>query len=166
MDKVRVYVVGVGMTKFEKPGRRENFDYPEMAKESVSKALADAKIDYTDIKQAVVSYVYGESTCGQRALYQFGMTGIPIYNVNNNGCTGSTGLILAKQIIEAGKSDCVMALGFEKMERGTLEMKWNDRAHPADKLYETLDKIEGFEPTTPSAQPFGNAGEEVQIRVL
>lgn len=69
------------MIKFEKPGRRENFDYPDMAKESVSKALEDAKINYAEVKQAVVSYVYGESTSGQRALYQFGMTGIPIYNV-------------------------------------------------------------------------------------
>jgi acetyl-CoA acetyltransferase len=50
------------------------------------------------------------------------MTGIPIYNTNNNGCTGSATMILAKQLVEAG-SDCVMALGFEKMERGTLGMK-------------------------------------------
>lgn len=131
-----------------------------MAKESVTKALEDAKINYTDIKQAVVSYVYGESCCGQRALYQFGMTGIPIYNVNNNGCTGSTGLILAKQLVEAGTSDCVMALGFEKMERGTLGMKYDDRAHPAEKLYATLDKLDGMTATPASAQPFGNAGEE------
>lgn len=53
-----------------------------------------------------------------------------------------------------------MALGFEKMERGTLGMKWDDRAHPADILYATLDKLEGFAASAPSAQPFGNAGEE------
>ena len=41
------YVVGVGMTKFEKPGRRENFDYPDMAREAVTNALADAKLEYT-----------------------------------------------------------------------------------------------------------------------
>lgn len=29
----RVFVVGVGMTKFEKPGRREQFDYPDMVRE-------------------------------------------------------------------------------------------------------------------------------------
>lgn len=78
---------------------------------------------------------------------------------SNNGCTGSTGLILAKQLVESG-NDCVMALGFEKMERGTLGMKWDDRAHPADILYATLDKIDGFTASAPSAQPFGNAGEE------
>lgn len=131
-----------------------------MAKESVEKALKDAKIDYKEVKQAVVGYVYGESACGQRALYQFGMTGIPIYNINNNGCTGSTTLMMAKQLVEAGTSDCVMALGFEKMERGTLGMKYHDRAHPADKLYERVDKLDGLTSSAPSAQPFGNAGEE------
>ena len=45
----RVFVVGVGMTKFEKPGRREGWDYPDMAKESGTKALQDAGIDYTEV---------------------------------------------------------------------------------------------------------------------
>ncbi len=38
----------------------------------------------------------GDSTCGQRALYQCGMTGIPIFNVNNNCSTGSSALMMAK----------------------------------------------------------------------
>ncbi len=38
----KVYVIGVGMTKFEKPGRREGWDYPDMARESGTNALADA----------------------------------------------------------------------------------------------------------------------------
>jgi acetyl-CoA acetyltransferase len=66
----KAYVVGVGMTKFEKPGRRPNFDYPDMAKESVGMALKDAKVSYQAIEQAYAGYVYGDSTCGQRALYQ------------------------------------------------------------------------------------------------
>ena len=64
--------------------------------------------------------ISGDSTCGQRALYEVGMTGIPIYNVNNNCSTGSTALMMAKQIVETGQADCVLALGFEKMERGAL----------------------------------------------
>ncbi|MCW2518128.1 MAG: lipid-transfer protein, partial [Mycobacterium sp.] len=43
-SKNKVFVVGVGMTKFEKPGRREGWDYPQMAKESGTKALEDAGI--------------------------------------------------------------------------------------------------------------------------
>ncbi|BBX15159.1 hypothetical protein MDUV_54370 [Mycolicibacterium duvalii] len=41
----RVFVVGVGMTKFEKPGRREGWDYPDMARESGTNALTDAGVD-------------------------------------------------------------------------------------------------------------------------
>jgi sterol carrier protein 2 len=117
------YVIGVGMTKFEKPGSRLNFDYPDMSKEAGTAALKDAKIKYEDIEQAVCGYVYGDSTCGQRAVYGLGLSGIPVYNVNNNCATGSTALMIARQIVQAGTSDCVLALGFEKMERGSLSLK-------------------------------------------
>lgn len=140
---MKIYVIGVGMTKFEKPGRRDNFDYPDMAKEALTKALEDAKVPYTAVKAACVGYVYGDSTCGQRALYQVGLTGCPIYNVNNNCSTGSTALLMAKQIIEAGNADCVLALGFEKMERGSLTSKFLDRTHPMDKHIELMSDIAG-----------------------
>ncbi|XP_054281405.1 mothers against decapentaplegic homolog 3-like [Macrosteles quadrilineatus] len=119
----KVYVIGVGMTKFEKPGRRQDFDYPQMAVEAVTKALKDAHLNIDDVQQATVGYVYGDSTCGQRALYEVGMNGIPIFNVNNNCSTGSSALYLAKQIVESGNAECVLALGFEKMERGSLSSK-------------------------------------------
>jgi len=157
---VKVYVIGCGMTKFEKPGRRENFDYPDMAKEAITKALADAKISYSEVKQAVVGYVYGDSTSGQRAIYEVGMTGIPIYNVNNNCSTGSSALYLAKQLIENGQNDCIMALGFEKMERGSLSNKYNDRTNPMDKHMLEMSEMVGFGPAPPTAQLFGNAGVE------
>ncbi|KAL7028368.1 hypothetical protein ACKWTF_005814 [Chironomus riparius] len=160
MSTQRVFVIGCGMTKFEKPGRREDFDYPDMAKEAVTKALKDAKIEYKEVKQAVVGYCYGESCSGQRALYQMGMTGIPIYNVNNNCSTGASALILAKQLIETGKNDCVLALGFEKMERGSLGTKWNDRTVPLDKHFELMIDMEGMSTAPPASQLFGNAGEE------
>src|SRR4029079_5941524 len=95
----KVFVVGVGMTKFEKPGRREGWDYPAMAKESGTKALEDAGISFDLIEEAHVGYVYGDSTCGQRAIYELGMTGIPITNVNNNCSTDSTALYLAARSI-------------------------------------------------------------------
>ncbi len=115
----KVYVVGVGMTKFEKPGVRE-WDYPDMARESGTKALEDAGIDYREVQQAYVGYVYGESTSGQRAVYELGMTGIPVVNVNNNCSTGSTALFLAAQAVRGGSVDCALALGFEKMQPGLL----------------------------------------------
>jgi len=102
----KVFVVGVGMTKFEKPGSREGWDYPDMARESGTKALSDAGVDYTEIQHGYVGYVAGDSTCGQRALYELGMTGIPIVNVNNNCSTGSTALFLAAQAVRGGLVDC------------------------------------------------------------
>jgi len=155
----KVYVVGVGMTKFEKPGSKA-WDYPDMAKEAGEKALADAGIPYTEIQQAAVGYCYGDSTCGQRAVYQLGLTGIPVYNVNNNCSTGSTALFMAKQFVEGGIADCVLALGFEKMEKGSLGVKYSDRTNPLDKQFELMVSLRGFAAAPPAAQFFGNAGRE------
>nr|XP_033331850.1 non-specific lipid-transfer protein [Megalopta genalis] len=160
MSPKKVYVVGVGMTKFEKPGRRDDVDYPEMAKEAVTKALQDARISYNTIKAACVGYVYGDSTCGQRALYEVGITGCPIYNVNNNCSTGSTALLMAKQLIDSGSVDCALALGFEKMERGSLMSKFTDRTNPMDKHVEVMADIAGINESPITAQLFGNAGLE------
>ena len=113
----RTFVIGVGMTKFEKPGTKEG-DYPDWAKEAGEKALADAGIPYEDVEQAYAGYCYGDSTYGQRALYQLGLTGIPVVNVNNNCSTGSSALFLARQAVKGGLVDCALALGFEKMEPG------------------------------------------------
>ncbi|XP_059489696.1 sterol carrier protein 2 [Neocloeon triangulifer] len=158
--RTRVYVVGVGMTKFEKPGRRDDFDYPQMVKEAVTKALQDAALNYAEVQQATVGYVYGDSTCGQRAIYEVGMTGIPIFNVNNNCSTGSSALYLAKQIVESGNADCVLALGFEKMERGSLTSKFMDRTNPMDKHVEMMADVAGINASPITAQMFGNAGRE------
>ncbi len=125
----KVYVVGVGMTKFEKPGSKE-WDYPDMAKEAGQKALADAAIPYDAVEQVAVGYCYGDSTAGERAVYTLGLSGVPIYNVNNNCSTGSTALFMAKQLVEGGLADCTMALGFEKMEKGSLGVKYTDRVEP------------------------------------
>ncbi|MEU6563138.1 lipid-transfer protein [Nocardia nova] len=164
----KVYVVGVGMTKFEKPGRRQvteadgatrAWDYPDMARESGTNALADAGVDYREIQQAYVGYVYGESTSGQRAVYELGMTGIPVVNVNNNCSTGSTALYLAAQAIRGGLADCTLALGFEKMQPGSLGSTWDDREQPMAKHMMALAEIsEVLFP--PAPWMFGAAGRE------
>jgi len=155
----KVFVIGVGMTKFEKPGSKA-WDYPDMVKESGTKALEDAGISYDEIEQACVGYCYGDSTCGQRAVYGLGLTGIPIYNVNNNCSTGSTALFMAKQFIEGGIADCVLAVGFEKMEKGSLGAKYTDRINPMDKHAQVMIDLRGFAPAPPAPQMFGNAGRE------
>ncbi|WP_327144262.1 lipid-transfer protein [Nocardia sp. NBC_01327] len=155
----RVFVVGVGMTKFEKPGRREGWDYPAMAEESGSKALADAGIEYGAVQEAVAAYCYGDSTSGQRAIYELGITGIPIVNVNNNCSTGSTALYLAARAIAGGFADCSLAVGFEKMQTGSLESQWTDREQPLMNHIQALAELQEFAmPVAPWM--FGAAGVE------
>lgn len=152
-------MVGVGMTRFEKPGRREDWDYPDMARESGSMALDDAGIAYCEIEQAYVGYVYGESTSGQRAVYELGLTGIPVINVNNNCSTGSTALFLAAQAVESGAAECALALGFEKMQPGSLGATFTDRQQPLLKHIQVLNEMyEGAWPVAPWM--FGAAGRE------
>jgi acetyl-CoA acyltransferase len=155
----KVYVIGVGMTKFEKPGRREGWDYPQMAKESGSNALTDAGIAYTEVEQAYVGYVYGESTSGQRAVYELGLTGVPVVNVNNNCSTGSTALYLAAQAVRGGLADCTLALGFEKMQPGSLTSSYTDREQPLMKHLLALAELYEFA-MPPAPYMFGAAARE------
>jgi sterol carrier protein 2 len=154
----RVNVLGVGMIKFAKPG--ESDDYHVMASKAARAALADAGVDYKEVEQAYAGYVFGDSTCGQRAVYEVGLSGIPIFNVNNNCSTGSTALMLAAQAVAGGLAECVLAVGFEKMEKGALGSKFGDRANPIEQHANVMVKVQGFNQAPPAAQMFGGAGRE------
>src|SRR5699024_8223114 len=154
----RVFVVGAGMTDFDKPGGRD-WDYPDMARESGTAALADAGIDYSEVERAFAGYVYGESTSGQRGIYELGMTGIPVVNVNNNCATGSSALYLAAQAIAGGGAECALALGFEKMQRGSLGTTYDDREQPMMRHLVATAELQEFA-MPPAPYMFGAAGIE------
>jgi Acetyl-CoA acetyltransferase len=159
---MKTYVVGVGMTKFEKPETRE-WQYWDMVREAGSGALADAGISYTDVEQVPVGYCFQASTAGQRAVYELGLTGVPVYNVNNNCATGASALMLARQFVAGGISDCVLALGFEKMKRGALGSGADSgdfSASPVARHYGIMAARHGFEMSPPTAQIFGDAARE------
>lgn len=151
-----VCVAGVGMTPFAKPGAHA--PYPDMAAQAVRAALVDAGLDYIDLQQAYVGYVYGDSTAGQRALYGVGMSGIPIVNVNNNCATGSTALFLARQAVASGAADCVLALGFEHMNPGALGNVFTDRPSPFDPFDDATRQLVGRDDIPLAIRYFGGAG--------
>ncbi|KAJ0316831.1 hypothetical protein Brms1b_005212 [Colletotrichum noveboracense] len=157
-EKAPCYVLGVGMTKFIKP--RGKVDYTELGFEAGVKAMLDAQINYDDVDQGVACYCYGDSTCGQRVFYQFGMTSIPIYNVNNNCSTGSTGLAMARTFVSSGAADCVLVVGFEKMMPGSLQSFFNDRENPTGTSIKMMAETRGITNSPGAAQMFGNAGRE------
>ena len=151
-----VYVAGVGMIPFTKPGANE--PYPQMASKATLAALADAGIGYERVQQAYVGYVYGDSTAGQRAVYEVGMTGIPVVNVNNNCSTGSTALFLARQAVASGAADCVLALGFEQMSPGALGSMFKDRPSPFERFDAATDELVGHAEIPLALRYFGGAG--------
>ncbi|KAI9164220.1 hypothetical protein H9P43_008037 [Blastocladiella emersonii ATCC 22665] len=161
MAPTKVYVIGVGMTKFIKPGRADGPDYPVLAREALAKALLDANITYDAVEQAYVGYCYGDSTAGQRALYELGRTSIPVVNVNNNCSTGSSALYLARNAVAAGQAECALALGFEKMAPGSLASVWTDRAPPLAPHLSVIGAKHELDPRKPMAPTiFGLAGIE------
>jgi acetyl-CoA acetyltransferase len=149
-------VAGVGMIPFAKPGAHP--PYPAMAAQAVNAALEDAGVGYELIQQAYAGYVYGDSTSGQRALYQVGMTGIPVINVNNNCSTGSTALFLARQAVAAGVAECVLALGFEHMNPGALGTVFKDRPSPFEHFDGITDELVGQAEVPLALRYFGGAG--------
>jgi sterol carrier protein 2 len=152
----RVIVAGVGMIPFTKPGASP--PYHEMGAEAGRRALADAGLGYEAVQQAYAGYVYGDSTCGQKALYPLGMTGLPVINVNNNCSTGSTALFLARQAIASGAVDCVLALGFEQMRPGALGAVFVDRPSPFEDFDKAADELVGMPEIPLALRYFGGAG--------
>ena len=123
-------------------------------------------ITYDAVEAAFVGYVYGASTCGQAALYQLGLTGIPITNVNNNCATGSTALFHATTLVRAGAARCALALGFERMAPGALgagtqNNPWSDRPSPVGPLMAAAARASpGADRGPPMPRVFGAAAAE------
>ncbi len=155
----KVLVAGVGMIQFSKPGTSPS--YTQMGADATRRALADAGISYDLVQEAYAGYVYGDSTCGQTALYEVGMSGIPIVNVNNNCSSGSTALYLARKAIESGSADCVLAVGFEQMQAGALKSHWDDRPVTRERFMPILRNLTADMEGMPQAlRTFGGAGRE------
>ena len=157
VSKREVHVVGVGMIPFTKPGASESYNV--MGARAAQLALDDAGVPYGTVQQAYVGYVYGDSTAGQAAIYGVGLTGIPVFNLNNNCSTGSSALYLARQAVESGMVECAIALGFEQMVPGALKGAYDDRPSPMTRFAEAMTAHQGYEPAAPrAAQFFGGAG--------
>ncbi|MEV0055890.1 lipid-transfer protein [Saccharopolyspora shandongensis] len=153
-----VYVAGVGMIPFAKPGASETYDV--MGERAARAALDDAGVGYDLVQQAYAGYVFGDSTSGQAAIYGLGQTSIPVINVNNNCASGSSALWLARQAIASGVADCVLALGFEQMLRGALGgNKLPDRPPAMKRGIDASIGIQGWGDGPMAAQLFGGSGQ-------
>ena len=151
-----VLIAGVGMVPFTKPGAGV---YDVMGTESVRRALRDANVDFSEVQQAYAGFIYGDSCSGQRVIYQVGMTGIPIINVNNNCATGSSAIYLARQAIASGEVECVVAVGFEQMNPGAVADVWAAKPSPMTDFNAALGELLDVD-LPPALRYFGGAGLE------
>lgn len=152
-----VLVAGVGMIPFSKPGQSASYD--DMGAQAIKLALKDGNVAYDGVEQAYAGFVFGASCSGQRAVYKAGMTGIPIFNVNNNCSTGSSALFLARQAVESGLVECAIALGFEQMLPGAIAQYFTDRISPFADFDAACDAMVDVE--LPLAlRYFGGAGRD------
>lgn len=158
----KALIAGVGMTPFMKPGTSPS--YIEMGEAAARDALGDAGLAFTDVQQVYASYVFGPTTCGQAALHGLGITGIPMVNLNNACGSAATALFLARQLVESGALDCVMALGFEEMRPGALEVGYPYLRSPLQRYEDRLDDLTGPYDGPPAFRYFGAAAQELQDR--
>lgn len=151
-----VWVAGSGMIPFTRPGASPSYDV--MGAQAMRLALADAHLDYAQVQQVYAGYVYGDSCSGQRAAYAVGLSGVPVFNVNNNCSTGSTALFLARQAVASGSVDCALAVGFEQMKPGALGSVYDDRPTPFDRFEAEAEALLHVEGVPLALRYFGGAG--------
>ena len=146
-----IVIAGVGMVPFKKPGQSDTYDV--LGESAARAALADAGISFALIEQAFCGYVYGDSCAGQAALYRLDINGIPIFNVNNNCASGSSAFALATQAVESGNVECALALGFEEMLPGAIDMIFPDKVSPLTRHEDAIMGIMNFSEEERKAPP-------------
>lgn len=153
MREDRIYIVGVGMTRF---GHYPDRSIKSMAAESVTAALADAGATTDDVGALFFSnsgqdIIEGQSaTAGQMALRPLGFENIPIVNTENACASGTTALYLAWSHVKAGLSDAAMAVGVEKLstdhvERRNALFEGGMDVHDRESVIAGLKKLAGDE---------------------
>lgn len=114
----QIYIAGIAMTVF---GRHLERSLHELAGEALQAALKDAGCGVGDLGAAFYAGMTNGPLQGQLAIpgqvvfSKIGVTGIPVYNIENACASGSSAFNLAVQCLKAGTTDVALALGCEKM---------------------------------------------------
>lgn len=114
-----VVVLGGGLHPF---GRFPDKSIVDLARTAIAEALADARVPFPDIQIAFCGRVNATMGTGLRIINEFGLTGIPVVNVEQACSSSSTAFRQAVWAIQQGLYDLALVVGFEKMERGMLKI--------------------------------------------
>jgi acetyl-CoA acetyltransferase len=112
-----VYIAGVGIHPF---GRFDGKSVVDIGQAAVRMALKQAGKERGGFQAAYCGTVYSGVAAGHKVLTSLGLTGMPIMNVEAGCASGGAALGLAAAAVAAGRYDCVLVFGMEKMPKGII----------------------------------------------
>ena len=114
-----VQVLGAGLHRF---GRFPDKSLQDLGREAISNALEDSGVPFKDIEVAYVGRVLAGMGAGLSVVSEMGQTGIPVINIEM-ACGSSTSAFREAYLnVAHGVYDTALVLGFEKMQRGMLQI--------------------------------------------
>ena len=117
MTSPRVGIIGIGQSAFQ--ARRDDASYPDLVREAVSLALADAALELDDI-QAIVYSLSPDAMVGIGNAERLGVDAVGarskrFLRINTGGATGISSVAAAYYHIAAGACDVIMTAGADKV---------------------------------------------------
>ncbi|GHF18675.1 thiolase [Amycolatopsis deserti] len=107
-----VFVAGAAVAPFGKHLGRGAADLGEQA---VIDLLRSVNLPPGQVGAGFVGSVYGGSLVGQRVLQRAGISGPPVFTVENACASGASAVHLAWQAVASGAHDCAVAVGTENL---------------------------------------------------
>jgi acetyl-CoA C-acetyltransferase len=117
MSNPRVGVIGIGQSAFR--ARRDDASYPDLVREAVCLALADARLELDDIEAVVYSLspdaMVGIGNAERLGVDAVGARGKPFLRINTGGATGISSVASAYYHVAAGACDVCLTAGADKV---------------------------------------------------
>jgi acetyl-CoA acetyltransferase len=117
-----VYLAAAAVEPF---GKQPDRSGPDLGAAAASNLLRDAGLAPDVIEAGFVGSVYGGSLIAQRVLQRVGVSGPPVFTVENACASSGAAAHLAWQAVAAGVYDCVLVAGVENLTalgRGALPL--------------------------------------------
>lgn len=117
MTRDRVGIIGIGQSPFA--ARRPDANYPDLVREAVVTAMADAKLDFDAIEAVVYSLspdaMIGIGNAERLGVDAVGGRGKRFLRINTGGATGISSVSAAYYHVASGACDVVLTAGADKV---------------------------------------------------
>ncbi|MET0473098.1 MAG: thiolase family protein [Mycobacterium sp.] len=121
-----VFIAGAAVHPF---GKHRDLPADQLGYLAVSELLATTGVQPDRVDTGFGGSVYGGSLLAQRVLQRVGISGQPVFTVENACASGASAVHLAWQAVASGSADCAVAFGAENLSSlggGTLPLTTAD----------------------------------------